>query len=552
MSTDIPQIYTVRQKSLSEINRLLNLKNRRSNQDNARQIINELREHYDYDGEYDTRYIREFLKIYNMSIENELDRYVREIKLDNIKNDNDKYHIDEDKYNQLRNPHYSEELKALILAKQADEVTQHAQDILQQNHIDDSEEEQAEQEQISIPETTFDELIDETDDEQNNFLTDKDMSQPEPFPRVQFANDAMQRLRRQSTARLGNINTVDLANARNTIQQRQRNINPNLHPRTKKNKYGITGMDDLIRVVVNLKNDVKQIREAQSVESANDWIQSHGYDDLYNVVEEDLDDDGYPEVVVKDNSGKNVIVNGYTTEPSLFPYRKQYYSTHATKASRKNNPWKNYIKNEFYHPVFDATGRTVQSISEDAAQFDDLISSHGYTRNMRPKKHSSYQAFTARCITPFYQALKYLNHHNVPFKLAQLSAYIWKEIVRNPALVHVYGENVLQEVTDAKELTKLCNQREVKDAIENIVVPYISDPKGMFEDILPIVIDQWRQHGFNMSADNVRDFILTSYALVNNVALPNRAEFGNWKVTVIRNNQRVREYVEQIAQLHEE
>ena len=61
---------------------------------------------------------------------------------------------------------------------------------------------------------------------------------------------------------------------------------------------------------------------------------------------------------------------------------------------------------------------------------------------MKPKNRSSYQAFTARCITPFYKALSYLNHHNVPFKLAQLSAYIWKEIVRNPALTHVYGENV--------------------------------------------------------------------------------------------------------------
>ena len=91
MSTDIPQIYYVKQKSLYEINELLNLKNRRSNQDNVRQIINELHEHYDYEGEYDTRYIREFLKIYNMTVTNELDRYIRELKLENIKNVDDKY-----------------------------------------------------------------------------------------------------------------------------------------------------------------------------------------------------------------------------------------------------------------------------------------------------------------------------------------------------------------------------------------------------------------------------------------------------------------------------
>ena len=510
MSTDIPQIYTVKNRTLSEINQLLNLKNRRSNQDNARQIINKLLEHYDYEGEYDTRYIREFLKIYNMSVTNELDRYIRELKLENIKNTNDKYHIDEDKYNQLRNPHYT------------DEVTQHAQNMLQQNQI------------IS-------------DDEQNSFLTDKDMTQTEPFPRVTFVNDAMQRLRRQSTARIGNINHVDLSNARSAIQQRQRALNPNLHPRAKKNKYGITGMDDLIRVVVNLKNDVKQIREAQSVESANDWIQSHGYSDLYNAVEEDLDNDGYNEVVVKDNTGKNVIVNGYTTEPSLFPYRKEYYSKNPTKASRKNNPWKNYIRNEFYHPVFDATGRKVESVAAEATDFENSITNHGYTRTMKPKDRTSYQAFTERCITPFYQALKYLSLRGIPFKLAQLSAYIWKEIVRNPALVHVYGENVFEEVTDAKELAKLCKQREVKDAIERIVVPYISDPKGMFEDISPIIIDLWRQHGFNMSADNVRDFMLVSFALVRKVALPTRAEFETWKVDTLRDNPNLRKHIEDMA-----
>ena len=527
MTTDIPQIYTVKSRTLTDINRLLHLSNRRSNQDNARQIIQALQEKYAYEGDYDTRYIREFIKIYNAKIHNELDGYIRQIKLDYIKNANDNYYIDYDKYNQLINPQHNEE------------ITQQAENILHQNHIEDSID-------SDVEELQNENNIGLQNDEQNNFLTNKDMT--EEFPRANFG---VENLRRQSIANIGGVNRVDLETMLNNMQQ-HRNVNPNLRPRTKKNKYGIKGMDDLIKVVVNLKNDVKQIREAQSVESAQDWIDSHGYGDLYDVNEEDLDGDGYNEVVVKDKTGKKVIVNGYTTTPSLFPYRRQYYSTHPTKESRKNVPWKKYIKDEFYHPTYDATGRNITGVNEDATRFDENLRTVGYTKSMKPKDATSYQVFTVRCINPFYQALKWLRgSHPVPFKLAQLAGYVWKEIVRDPALTHVYGAQVLETVTDAKEIAKLCKQREVKQAIENIVVPYITNPTGMFEDILPMIVDTWRANGYRMTAHEVRDFILVSRAIVNKMQLPPRDAFNAWKVEILK-NQQVKDYVEQVAAYHEE
>ena len=537
---DIPQIYTVANKTLYAINKMMNLPNRSTSQENARQIEDELRTNYNYSGEYDTRYIREFLKVWNLNVDNDLDAIYQYNLLVGLVVDSDNgraYAIDKKKYNQLRNPRYLQ-----VIRQQA------------QDELDAQQPQQTED--------NFDELIDsqpaKQNNEQNNFLTNKAMAEQEleQFPRVTFANarnTGLNRLRRQSTARIENINPVNLEELRDNIRQCQRQVNPNLHPRTKKNKYGDSGMEELIRTVVNLKNDVKQIREAQSVDSANDWITTHGYGGLYMAQEEDLDNDGYPEVVVKDRStGRNVIVNGYTTVPSLFPYRKQYYSTHSTKESRKNHPWQSYIKNEFYQPVYDNTGRNITAYSEEATQFDNNIGQYGYTKRMKPKNRSSYQAFTARCITPFYKALTYLTFRNVPFKLAQLSAYIWKEIVRNPALSHVYGAGVLEQVTDPKELTKLCSQPDIKNAIERIVAPYLQNPEEMFNDILPIVIDKWRENGYTMDGNQVRDFILASHAYVQGVPLPVRNQFEAWKTQQLTEHPELEQLVQGIAAMHNE
>ena len=379
---------------------------------------------------------------------------------------------------------------------------------------------------------------------QNDFLHNKEM-EAEPFPKFNFAN-GLENLRRQSTARLANINPVDLETLRTAMRTRQHNTN--LQPRSKKNKLGITGMDDLINVVVKLKNDVKQIREAQSVESAQDWIQRRGYENLYDVVEEDLDNDGYPEVVVKDKLGKNVIVNGYTTEPSLFPYRKYYYAHNPTKESRKHNPWRSYIKNELYKPTYDETGREMTGITEEGAKFDENIGDHGYSKHLTPKSRSSYQVFTERCISPFYKALKYLNFGTIPFKLAQLSGYIWKLIVLNPVLTHIYGNDVLTAVTERKELAKICRQREVKDAIESIVVPYITNSKGMYADILPIVINKWREMGFTMNIEQTKDFVLATRALVASQQLPPRVQFDAWKQNVLATDEEAANFVNGITQ----
>ena len=542
---------------LGDMARRLEVPHCQTNLEYCERIIKKLIIDYNYFGEYNSGLINLFLNLHENahkgSIPDSIKLYDLELKIPGnnqianilaaLNRNTNHYYVTQDDNNKFKRKSYNEQLVQRVkdieqhLAEQKRlreiELQKRMHEIEEQSRLRD---EQRQQEETLFNNTS-----------QNDFLANKEMT--EPFPKVKFAH-GLDNLRRQSIARMNGIKPVDLHQYQEAARNRQRPMQ--LQPRTKKNKLGITGMDDLIRVVVNLKNDVKQIRDAQSVESAQDWIERKGYQNLYDVVEEDLDDDGYPEVVVKDKSGKKVIVNGYTTEPSLFPYRRYYYANNPTKAERKNNPWRQYVANNLYKPTYDETGRTLQAIAEEGAEFDDFIGSHNYSKRITPKNRSSYQAFSERCVAPFYKALKYLNYNQIDFKQTQLAGYLWREIVRDPALTHVYGANVLAEVQDQKELAKICKAPEVKEGIENIVVPYLTNPISLFEDIVPVIIDKWREAGYAMGGVEVRDFILASRAIIENKHLPNRAEFEAWKQHTLDTNPEIAQFVEQVAAMHEE
>ena len=222
---NIPQIYTVGRRTLYEINELLHLSNKTKNQDNARQIITELKTKYKYNGVYNTHYIRQFLKVYNLSEDNELNILYKNMLLEGLIVDGN-YVIDDEKYNQISNPHYLQEIRQQ--AQNELNVQQQTDDTLALSAFEKSKDD------TDDVEHNFDELIDSPHAKQNNaqnsFLTNKAMTEQElePFPRVTFAearNNGLNRLRRQSTVRVRDINPVDLNGVRVWERQIQRHRN---------------------------------------------------------------------------------------------------------------------------------------------------------------------------------------------------------------------------------------------------------------------------------------------------------------------------------------
>ena len=371
-----------------------------------------------------------------------------------------------------------------------------------------------------------------------NFLPINKMNKSK-IPQLINNVSQLNQMRDQSYASLAenNINKKDLTKALNDMafyRERMAAIQPT--KKAKQNKYGNVGMDDLINVVAKLNQDVKQIRDAQSVVSANEWINRHGYNDLYEATGRDLDGDGTPEVVVQTKEGKKpVIVNGFTTVPSLFPYRNAYYKAYPSVDQRKEAHkqginLRGFINN-IYHPEFDETGRTVTNYAGESWQdFETKLKAAGIDEKhlIKPKKRSTYQAFVGKCISPIYQGIKYLNGVKLPFTLTQMATVIWNQFALLPAMVYVYGESVMNVNED--QWKNLRGKKAVKEAIEFIVHDYLINPVKI-ADFVPTACEMCNKSGLPVNPEHIPLVAKATIAIILqgiNALPPNPSDFNKW------------------------
>lgn len=349
---------------------------------------------------------------------------------------------------------------------------------------------------------------------ENNFLTsNKTMTRKRPvIPELITNVDELNKMREKSYSGLSEqgYKRKDLGEAINEMamyRQKMAEIRPK--KKEKKSKYGNKGMDELVKIVTKLNQDIKQIRDTQSVVSANDWINRHGLKDLYEAKGRDLDGDGIPEVVVqtRDALQKPVIVNGYTTVPSLFPYRNAFYKAYPSyderkEAHKKGINLRSWINN-IYQPEYDEWGMSVDTYKgEDWRKFEDSIKAAGIDDKhlIKPKKRSTYQAFVARCISPIYQAVKYIHVHKLPFTLTEMASVIWNQFALHPAMEYVYGEDVRH--VDDDQWKNLRGKKAVKNAISYIVDDYLRNPIKIGE-FVPTVCEMCNLSGMPVEKSDV-------------------------------------------------
>lgn len=271
----------------------------------------------------------------------------------------------------------------------------------------------------------------------------------------------------------------------------------NIPKQPKKVKVGQKGMNDLIKVVAGLKQDIKRINDAQSVKSAQDWIKRNKYTGVLEATHKDVDGDELPEVVVQTIDGTPVIVNGYTTAPSLFPYRRMYYTDYPTPKARSKARANGIrgprdIINNKYNVQYDQYGREIVGWNKELAKgIEKHVTDSGYTRLIKPHNRTTYQAFVARVITPIYKAMQYcLDRKRLGFSLTTIASAIWNNFALIPAMQHVYGEEVTDpnKITD-KEWKILRSKKVVKRAIEAIVLPFLTNAQNTIEFIVPICVN---------------------------------------------------------------
>ena len=374
----------------------------------------------------------------------------------------------------------------------------------------------------------------------NNFLPSKDiMTRNKPVIPTLIDNiEELNNLRNQSYGKLdqNQIRKRNLSNAIDAMAAFREQMAAIRPKKEKKQKYGVTGMDDLLKVVATLKQDVKQIKDAQSVQSANEWIQRHKLDDKYEAIGKDLDNDSIPEVVVQTKDTKKpVIINGYTTVPSLFPYRNAYYTTYPT-VDRRKEAHKQGINlrrfiNSIYEPQYDQSGRYVTGYSGEGWQdFETSLHNAGIDpqRFIKPKGRSTYQAFVSKCVSPIYQAIKYLNGAKLPFSLTDMASVIWNQFALIPAMVYVYGDNI-SSVSD-EQWKNLRGKKSVKTAIAVIVNDYLVNPVKISE-LVPTACEMCNKFDMPVEPEHIPLVSKVTIAIIIrglDALPPNSEEFVAW------------------------
>jgi hypothetical protein len=137
--------------------------------------------------------------------------------------------------------------------------------------------------------------------------------------------------------------------------------------------------------------------------SALDYIDDH--DNLgWTVAEEDLNADGYPEVVVRDANKNMLYINGYDLVQNDVPLTRYYYENNPSIGLRKLHPKRSWITNEFYSTEQDPDypnnpWRKVVNISDVGKDFK----AKGWKMPKEPIKRLSVYSIWCKLFAPLYK-----------------------------------------------------------------------------------------------------------------------------------------------------
>ena len=291
-------------------------------------------------------------------------------------------------------------------------------------------------------------------------------------------------------------------------------LNRILNTKKKEYKKGVSNMNQsamnsLLNIVgtANHKKDIRQIAKTQSVRGAQEWIDKNKKQG-WIAEEEDVDNDGITDVLVKDANGNLVIVNGYTLKPSSYPYRKLFHEADPEVRKDYRN-YEDYISDVYYHPVYDGNSMNIESYNADA---DKLALMEKYEnakfQKIKPKSKSPYQAFNINYIAPLYKTI--VEKYNLfsadgkkPSCYLQCVKYAWDNWVVKPALGALFGDDKVDELfNNEKFMKKLKNNKQYKQMIEIIVVNYFNHSDETNSDLFTDLANKFVEIIKNWYAEN--------------------------------------------------
>ncbi len=309
-----------------------------------------------------------------------------------------------------------------------------------------------------------------------------------------------------------------------TLRQLPRPTHPNNTPSR-------IGIPEMMKVILDMQRDIRKISEAQSIEGAEQlaarWGKGH------NAQVGDINDDGIPDVVIYDEHGNPVVVNGYTTTQSNHPVRYQYFKENPTKEQRRANPmstWKKGVYGAVYENKENPFVRT--GMNDKPAWLTAAETKHFRTIKEPKETRSPYQAFQEivsqminTIMTETYGEPNEFGQwnddgDNAPDKrgIINATAFAYNVGIVGTAMYSIHGETEplaqfiytldgSADADDKKAVTKLKNSKPIKKAIKDLVTFAWNDDAKAYECFAPLVkygLNDWREkHDLNATHDSV-------------------------------------------------
>ena len=244
------------------------------------------------------------------------------------------------------------------------------------------------------------------------------------------------------------------------------------------------GMDQLANIVLNMQRDFKRVANALSVQGAQEIVDKHNENSPnapWTVHNDDVNNDGIPDIIIRNANNNPIIVNGWTTKGSDYPARYKYYEANPTKEQRKANPYPKYKRDDLYQIQYDMTNPDVHRrgnvLRYNQQAFPENWNVDKYNVNKNPgKRLSAYQRFQQliikHCmnvvIPVFIERGAITLNESGKWKdkmkcVAKASAALWELLI-----IQTVGRRRNLH-TDSKQFRKFKNSVQGKQFIDNLV-----------------------------------------------------------------------------------
>lgn len=246
------------------------------------------------------------------------------------------------------------------------------------------------------------------------------------------------------------------------------------------------------------KQDIKFNRALAHKRGALHWAKKQGVDKYgkpkYYVYDDDLDDDGIPEVVIRNNKGNLYAMNGYRTTKSDAVFRNKYLDEYPTREARRDMPYQTWLDTEAVGAEVDNTADSHGFVNkmEDKFGLVELAKSKGYRSHFTPT-NSVLKVFTKNIVKPYLN-----NIYDAGYGELVRSKTI-KDTAKTPEdRYKIYREyaRLLPTATSAIA-NKAFNQL--------LVIPLMSVYKKEFTDARNAIIEKYSANGWTIPGNTDDD-----------------------------------------------